>query len=319
MRTSSLLLLLLSLLGACSAGDDAPAGACTTIGDCRSGAICVDGACVMRRDAGVDSGDERADAGLPPDLGTRDLGPACVSTESPELTCNRLDDDCNGAVDDIDLASDGVCDCLQIAVIGEPGSLASSSFQAWLEARGTTATRIGLDDAALTATQLAPFDVVILDRLLREYTAEEAAVLTAFVTAGGGVMSMTGYSGAGEDRLRPNALLAGLGVEYLAELRSGPVTMFDPHPLTAGLSSVTFAGGYRIAEIPSGAGTRTTVARLVDGAAGVAVELGDGRAFVWGDEWIQFDSEWSTMPEITRFWVNTLNWLGPQDRCLVLL
>jgi hypothetical protein len=62
-----------------------------------------------------------------------------------------------------------------------------------------------------------------------------------------------------------------------------------------------------------------TVARLPDGAAGVAVELGEGRAFIWGDEWIQFDSEWSTMPEITQLWVNALGWLGPRDRCVVLL
>ena len=306
-----------ALFASCSADDDVAAGRCSSSGTCPVGNLCVDGRCVARTDAGrVDGG--LNDSGAGRDLSVGDIGPMCMSTETPERTCNRLDDDCNGVVDDIDVGGDGLCDCLRIGVLGMPGTLASSSFQGWLEARGTTVTRIGLDDTPLTAAQLAAFDVVVLDRLVREYTTDEAALLLAFVSGGGGLMSMTGYSGGGEDRLRPNGLLAGLGVEYIAELRSGPVTMFEPHPLTAMLTSVTFAGGYRVADLPGATSTRTVVARLTDGAAGVAIEQGEGRAFVWGDEWIQFDSEWSTMPEITRLWVNALSWLGPRDRCVVL-
>jgi hypothetical protein len=310
----------LCFFSACGDDDVAPRpGACAVTADCAAGARCVDGACVLRADAGRDAGEGERDAGPPPDLGARDLGPMCTASEMPERTCNRLDDDCNGAIDDIDVAGDGLCDCLQIGVMGNPGSLASSSFQAWLTARGTSVTRFSLDATPLTAEQLAMFDVVILDRLVREYSAEEAALLRDFVAGGGGVLAMTGYDGSGADRTRPNGLFAGLGIEYLPELRNGPVTMFEAHPLTEGLRSVTFAGGYRVGELAGAPGTRMTVARLPDGAAGVAVELGEGRAFIWGDEWIQFDSEWSTMPEITQLWVNALGWLGPRDRCVVLL
>ncbi len=325
MRTTPILLslslsLTVSLLAACGDDDDARTpGACVSSADCARGSMCVDGACVPRIDAGFDAGREPPDAGPTVDFGAPDQGPMCVATETPERMCNGLDDDCNGAIDDIDVAGDGLCDCLQIGVMGNPGSLASSSFQAWLEARGTSVTRFGLDGTPLTAGQLAAFDVVILDRLVRDYSAEEAALLRDFVAAGGGVMAMTGYDGSGADRTRPNGLFVGLGVEYLSDLRNGPVTMFDSHPLTEGLSSVTFAGGYRVGEIMGTPGTRTTVARLADGAAGVAVELGEGRAFVWGDEWIQFDSQWSSMPQITQLWVNVLSWLGPRDRCVVLL
>jgi hypothetical protein len=31
--------------------------------------------------------------------------------------------------------------------------------------------------------------------------------------------------------------------------------------------------------------------------------------FVWGDEWITFDSQWSSMPMIKTFWVHILGWL----------
>ena len=41
------------------------------------------------------------------------------------------------------------------------------------------------------------------------------------------------------------------------------------------------------------------------------------RLFIFGDEWIEFDSEWKNIPEIKKFWVQTLAWLGPKNSCLV--
>jgi hypothetical protein len=43
--------------------------------------------------------------------------------------------------------------------------------------------------------------------------------------------------------------------------------------------------------------------------------MGSGRAFVWGDEWIEFDSEWSTLPEIERLWVQVFTWIAPPTKC----
>ena len=37
--------------------------------------------------------------------------------------------------------------------------------------------------------------------------------------------------------------------------------------------------------------------------------------FVFGDEWIEFDSEWAQFPEIEAFWADTLRWLAPQNYC----
>ena len=42
-----------------------------------------------------------------------------------------------------------------------------------------------------------------------------------------------------------------------------------------------------------------------------------GKVFAFGDEWIQFDSEWQQMPEIKQLWVNILGWLSPQSFCTV--
>lgn len=44
-----------------------------------------------------------------------------------------------------------------------------------------------------------------------------------------------------------------------------------------------------------------------------------GRVFVWGDEWIEFDSEWSNLPEIQQLWVNIFAWLGPQNSCQLIV
>jgi len=301
----------LALAGCGDDGTGTTPPVCETSTDCVDG-ICVDGTCEMRTD--------------PPDTGMLDTSPSdtrppppidapmCTATETPEVSCNLLDDDCNGQIDDVDAAGDGICDCLSIGVLGDPGPLASSSFQAWLEGRGTTVERFGMDAAELTAPLLTGFDVLILDRLPREYTAEEAAVLLAFVQGGGGVIAMTGHDG-GADLPRANTLLAPLEVAYTPGLFTEPVVDWAMHPISIGISSVTFRGGYQV----SATGTSTEVARLAGGTpVGIALERGEGRAFIWGDEWIQYDSEWTTMPMIQQLWANMLGWVGPQDRCNVL-
>jgi hypothetical protein len=161
--------------------------------------------------------------------------------------------------------------------------------------------------------------VIVLDWLTRDYTPSEAALFAAFVTAGGGVASMSGYDGNTTDDWHANSLLAPLEVAYSGSLLSGPVTTFATHPITAGLTSVTFDGGYAISDLGGTASTRTPIAFLPQGSGnvpvGYAIQMGAGHAFVWGDEWIEFDSEWSTLPEIKQLWVQVFAWISPANRC----
>lgn len=237
---------------------------------------------------------------------------ACVPAAVDEIVCDGVDDDCNGFVDDIDAAGDGICDCLVIAIVGNAGSNPSSQFVAWLTMQGTSSERI--DPALVDDASLAPYDIIILDQLTRSYSAAEATAFADWVEAGGGLMSMTGHtSDPGIAQDRPNGILGSFGIVYQGPLLNGPVTDFLPHPISSGLTSVTFAGGFEVAETV--ANTTDIVAQLPAAPIARAREVGSGKVFVWGDEWIEYDSEWSSMPEINQLWVNTLDWLRPADLC----
>jgi len=211
------------------------------------------------------------------------------------------------------------CSQLNIGILGNPGSNSSSNFQMWLEGRGTNVQRIQTTpDVPLTADALHPFDVVVIDLPPREYTADEATIFGAWVKAGGGVASMSGYHDDTSQDWRANSLFSQIGVAYSGDRIWGPVTQFAAHPITAGLTSVTFTGGYPVADL-GGAGVRTPIAFIPSNgnqvAVAYAVEVGSGRAFVWGDEWIEFDSEWSSQPQIPKLWLQVFSWIAPANRC----
>jgi hypothetical protein len=217
---------------------------------------------------------------------------------------------------------DAACARLAIGILGSPGSNPSSNFQSWLEARGTTVQRIQTTtDVPLTSAALAAFDVVILDLLPRDYTPDEAMIFAAWVSAGGGFAAMSGYEDDTTQDWRANSLLAPLGLAYAMPRSWGPVTQFATHPITAGLTSVTFTGGYPISDVGGSSSTRTPIAFLSGNpdklVVGYAVQMNAGRGFVWGDEWIEFDSEWSAMPQIPRLWLQVFNWISPPNRCML--
>lgn len=217
---------------------------------------------------------------------------------------------------------DAACSHLNIGILGNPGPNPSSDFQAWLEARGTTVQRIQTTaDVPLTAAALQPFDVVVLDLLTRDYTADEAAIFASWVSAGGGFAAMSGYKDDTTQDWHANSLLAPIGLAYAMPRVWGPVTQFAAHPITTGLTSVTFTGGYIISEVAGGTGTLTPIGFLPNNGGTVnvayAVQMGMGRGFVFGDEWIEYDSEWSAMPQIPQLWLQVFTWISPPNRCML--
>ncbi len=248
------------------------------------------GSSTFGADAGTDSGSD-------------------VTLDAPAVSDASKDSPTFG---DVQAADGGGCTTLNIGILGNPGQNASANFQQWLVNAGTTVTRIETNaaDPAITANMIAGFDVIILDWLARDYSPAEASVLQARIAAGAGLISMSGYNNTSAD-WRANVLLAPLSVAYSGSLLNGPVTTFANHPITAGLTSVTFTGGYAISDLGGGTSTRTPIAFLGSDTVGYAIQYASGHAFVWGDEWIEFDSEWTTLPQIKQLWVNVFAWVAP--------
>ncbi|MEZ4383477.1 MAG: hypothetical protein R3A79_19260 [Nannocystaceae bacterium] len=116
-----------------------------------------------------------------------------------------------------------------------------------------------------------------------------------------------------------NSLISSIGLTYNTSKGwfSGPITSFVPHPITEGLTSISFFGGLYVNIQNDGVGVNETIMTLPQGPVGVVQERMDGRAFVFGDEWVEFDSQWQNLPEIKQFWVQTLQWVGPQNFCVL--
>lgn len=212
------------------------------------------------------------------------------------------------------------CAVLEIGIFGNPGAYDGSAFEQWLRTSGASVLRVQTTaNEPLTAGTLEPFDVVVLDWLTRDYTAAEAEALASWVEAGGGVVSMSGWNNVLADDWHPNSLLAPLGVAYSGPLLNGPVADLVAHPITADLTEVVFKGGYAVSDLGGDASTRTPIAFLPEAGGnvpvGYAVEMGSGRAFVWGDEWIEFTSEGAMFSP--RLWVQGFTWISPPKRCVL--
>ncbi len=199
----------------------------------------------------------------------------------------------------------------RLAILGNPGFNPGANFAEWIAERGPVVDRFvaGPDLQAFTLANLQTYDVVLLDRLAPDaLLGISATELATWVEAGGRVIALSGYGDYPEVVQVQNALLTPLGLGFVSETPVwGPVTQFTQHPINAGLQSLTFVGGR---EVSHQAGDEVIMTLETDIAVGVIAVRGSGRLFLFGDEWVTFDSEWVALPEIEQFWVNIFDWLG---------
>ncbi len=261
-----------------------------------------------------------------------DTGGSSQTGNGQPETCDGVDNDQNGIIDDVDAGHDGVCDCLNIATIGHigPWSNGGNVFATWLNQRSPKGV-VELADQELTAEQLAPLQIIVVlhadtteisngDRIAPAHHASseaESQVFAAWVRNGGGAMTTIGYTGdEAREVLNVNDLLSGLGMGYSASRLdlSGMIQTWEPHALSDGITAINTDNGVE----PDGA-SGTTVARSGDRLALQVAELEKGRVAIWGDEWITYDSEWADTKgqQVEHFWLNLLKWLSPPSECQV--
>jgi len=260
-----------------------------------------------------------------PDPGTTPAGEVCGSTCpaggtcSPE-TCDGVDNNCDGQIDNLDANIDGICDCLLVATLGVPGTWGQGDvFATWLSARSNNGAA-NLADQILTPQLLAKYQVIVAQDVHKNhvYAADEILALQNWVKAGGGLMTLIGYSPPG-DTTNVNLLLAPFAMNYGSKqiLRGNgmtvPISEWTAHPIDQGVTAIGMQDGYEVQ------GTGTVIARSGGLNVGVAQDVLPGHVFSWADEWITYNSEWTQHPDyqVQLLWVNAIKWLTAANICQV--
>jgi hypothetical protein len=169
---------------------------------------------------------------------------------------------------------------LRVAFFGEGGAYDEDALWSFLRDYPAIVVRRRYDSIVVDKSALEELDLVILDQPTRPFEPSEADALEKWVHAGGSLMSLTGYRIDTTDRLLQNELLRGFGISYEPNViffgpMVGRVTDFTPHPLSKGLTSVPFNGGYHVAR--SGSAPSGSLARGEGGDVAVWLEDGSGR------------------------------------------
>lgn len=240
-----------------------------------------------------------------------EVGPAVDGQGQPlnvgsESLCDGIDENNNGIVDDVDIGQDGLCDCLRIGFLGDLASdagNATGAFEEWLEARSDFAvTHIEANDPLL-ATSLAALQVVVVGNLAQRvnaggYSEEEVNILSQWVEAGGGVITLAGYTAREDDMSSTAQLLEPMGVGYdyagrgpgVLGVGAPPVLvnqiLLPDHPTMDGISTMGVYNAYPV--------TGDGEVILTDGTFDLAMVkgFGEGQVFVFSDEWVTQDALW---------------------------
>lgn len=228
------------------------------------------------------------------------------------------------------------CECpkISLALLGKPGQFGdkdSTAFMTWLNSSSADTAKVDsyTERRTLTADFLAQYNVVILLGLGDDsnngpfwtYDASELAAVQDWVqNKGGGLISLSGASGQGNEVTPNNQLIAFTGISYVAGSwitpatclnvdtngqdkcsyccgQAAPIADFNrTDAIIASLSnSIKWVGmhGGRSITAPADAHTAATIP--CNGTTYnviVGKPMGTGRVLVFTDEWITYTSQW---------------------------
>jgi hypothetical protein len=263
-----------------------------------------------------------------------------------------------------------MCPSFKVAVIGKPGKWGANpagdpdtALQDWLNSSsaGTAQADNFTTRPTLTPSFLATYNVIILASLSEDsnngpwwtFSNDEVAAFRAWVENGGGVITLTGYSGSPGEIDPVNQLIGFSGIAYTQDgvwgacadvqtcncAHSNTLSEWNrTDPVVANLATgVTFVGyqNGRSISAPSDAHVAATMGGTTNALVGKLV--GKGRVLAFGDEWITYTSQWTgagnpsaTDPncagylpqdkyQMSQFWYNLIRWSQPSANCFTIV
>ncbi len=258
------------------------------------------------------------------------------------------------------------CTCIRIASIGHAGIYGAcgmnndgtGAFETWLDTQSTAMVDSYPVKPTLTPTFLAQYDVIILqwmrdvpdaggDGPLWQFSQDEVDALTAWVRAGGGLISMSGYDGDGQEVVPLNTLLFFTDFVYNMDGTYGSVCSGSycwggscgltgwntASPIGAHLTEVGVDNGRSIS-VAADAGNAPVVdcpCPNGNNACAVHEDIGKGHVFAFTDEWVTYTSQWlgtaSCIPsscagntaaedfQVPQFWYNAISYASQAASC----
>ena len=183
-----------------------------------------------------------------------------------------------------------------------------------LESRGYIVTQ-EYDDVILTEVFLNNYDIVVMGSNSKVFSTEEIQAFGNFIKNGGGALVLCGYSVGAIHNGSDNLLIDQFGIT-LDQVIPGPLSemdTFNSHPVTEGVSKVTFYGANFMSRVESPA----KAIGFTDSEVSLTVgEFVDGRLIVLSD-WDEFcDSTHGGtnlyMDDSLKFAENIFAWLSFQ-------
>jgi len=290
----------------------------------------------------------------------------------PTITPSSIDAEVTRQMVGCDGGDGCTCPPLNVAVLGKPGKWGANpngdpdtALQDWLNSSSAGTARVDnfTNRVTLTSDFLATYDVIILASLSDDsnvgpfwtFDPSEVAAFQDWVTnKGGGVITLTGYSGNGQEINAPNQLIAFSGISYnndgIGAPYSWPVSgcagsnpisdWVKTDPVIANLSNnVTWIGlaNGRSINAPADGHVAATVPGPPIANVLVGKLAGNGRVLVYADEWITYTTQWNGVgnPETNdpacagflpqdvyqtaQFWYNMIKWSQPSGSCFKIV
>jgi hypothetical protein len=273
-------------------------------------------ACATSGRATQDSGEGFADTGsdggntsgsLPNGAGGDDSsGPILITLEDGEADAGRPPK-CDDA---------GHCSCMNIASIGKPGHYGAGNdntdaFTGWLNTQSSASVDMYMTKPMITPAFLANYDVLIIQWLTDSnsgpywtFAASEVTALKAWVDAGGGLVTLSGYDSSSQEVTPLNQILSFTDISYNMDDVLGACNgnslcycWGNSVPLSGWGATVigqniTQVGAFHGHSINAASATVDCPNPGSTTAFAVHETVGSGHVVAFADEWVTYTSQW---------------------------